>query len=77
MSYAIPEVGSKWLSTRGVTYTVIAVANQKATRDGWVITVVYQDDTGEIWARPFSEWFEHMTEIPRSVGKRQDGVKFV
>lgn len=61
--HALPAIGSTWLSTKGKVYTVLMISNVRATRSDFPVTVVYQDTDGEIWSRPFGEWYERMTEI--------------
>jgi hypothetical protein len=53
----VPEVGGQWTHKKtGSTYGVLHVSNLHATRDGWPITVVYEDDEGRVWSRPLTEW---------------------
>lgn len=45
------------------TYRVITTANASASRSGWVVTVVYEDASGNVWARALTEWLEKYRRI--------------
>lgn len=54
----IPEQGTKWKHKSGTIYEVVIVANEKATKADYPITVVYKDIDGNIWARSLEKWQE-------------------
>lgn len=54
----IPSKGSKWKHKSGTIYEVIIVANEKATKADYPVTVVYKDIDGNIWARTLEKWQE-------------------
>ncbi len=54
----IPKQGSKWKHKSGTIYEVVIVANEKATKQDYPITVVYQDSEGNVWARTLEKWQE-------------------
>lgn len=55
----VPEVWSQWRhKSTGRLYRIKEIANKRADRHGWPVTVVYEDRDGSIWARPLSEWHE-------------------
>lgn len=42
---------SKWLHVESShIYTVVAIANEYADREGWPVLIVYQDENGKTWA---------------------------
>lgn len=53
----LPEAQSQWRHRRtGRLYRVLCVANAAATKSGWPVTVVYDDQDGHIWAKPVGEF---------------------
>lgn len=76
MNHPIPTKWSKWLHEKsGKTYVVIQITNQNATDKRYPITIVYKDTIGNIWSRPFSDWYTSMTRINESLMVRL--VKFI
>ena len=64
MSHTIPRKWSKWLhEKKNKTYTVIAISNRTATDPRYPITIVYKDSNGEVWSRPFTEWYGSMVLV--------------
>ena len=51
-----PKKGETWRHYKGNSYLVLAVA--KDENDPIVSHVVYQDDNGNVWSRPMSNWKE-------------------
>lgn len=46
----------------GTIYNLIAIANTKATKPGWVVTAVYQDGI-DYWTRPLDEFLKSCQKI--------------
>lgn len=46
------EISSRWLHLEtNKIYTVLAIANEHADREGWPVLVIYKEDNdGYIWA---------------------------
>jgi hypothetical protein len=57
-----PQPGSRWRHRpSGRCYTVLMMANTLADRkNDYPATVVYQDDLGIQWCRPYSRWHGSM-----------------
>ena len=71
-SMDIPTTSSGWRHREsGALYRVIAVANENADRDGWPVTVVYEDKNLYIWSRPLTEWHEKMERTYASRANEQ------
>ena len=52
---------SKWRHYNGRVYTVVLIANERTQYpEKYPVTVVYQSESGVIWARPYSEWGTHL-----------------
>lgn len=58
-----PIKNSKWKHTSGKIYRVLMLTNLSATKEDYPITVVYEDQSGEIWSRPLSKWHASMIEV--------------
>lgn len=54
----IPEKETQWKHKSGTIYEVVIVANEKATKADYPITVVYKDSEGNVWARTLEKWQE-------------------
>lgn len=54
----IPQIGTKWQHKSGTIYEVVIIANEKATKVEYPITVVYKDEKGNIWSRTLDKWQE-------------------
>lgn len=66
MSQYIPEVGSEWVHKNGTEYEVIAVANLKAHKSNYPVTIVYKGVvSGNVWSRTLDNWHESMS--PKNV----------
>lgn len=59
----LPTKQSKWCHHSGAIYQVLLITNLKATKPDYPVTIVYQDQSGEIWSRPLSSWYESMREV--------------
>lgn len=56
------ESGQIWQHHSGMTYRIIVIANTTASKPGWAETVVYENEEGDVFARPISE-FEMKMEL--------------
>lgn len=55
------ETGSLWVHRNtGNHYTVLTVTNRHALKPEYPVTVVYRDEHGIDWSRPFAGWHEAM-----------------
>lgn len=54
----IPQPETKWKHKSGTIYEVVIVANEKATKTDYPITVVYKDKEGNVWSRTLEKWQE-------------------
>jgi hypothetical protein len=54
----IPKIGSKWIhhNALGIEYTVILIANTSNDNPRYPITVIYQGDNGNVWAKPLKNF---------------------
>lgn len=63
-----PEINSVWRSKRHVgamRYVVIGVANTAFQNPDYPPQVVYRGDSGFLWTKPLTEWYDKMVEAPR------------
>lgn len=54
------EINRVYQHRSGKLYTLIAVSNLGATRDGWEQQAVYVDENNVVWTRPLKEFEEKM-----------------
>jgi hypothetical protein len=59
-----PEPGTRWQHHSGAFYNVLIIANAKSDRPKFPPTVVYENDNGEVYSRPVSEWEGSFTQVP-------------
>lgn len=65
MSIAIQNHDSvgKYRHHSGTIYHVVAITNEKATKDGWVVEAVYFDESGTWWSRPLEDFLKNCQKI--------------
>lgn len=59
----LPIKKSKWRHHSGKIYEVLVISNVSAKKADYPVTVVYQDEAGEVWSRPLALWHDSMKEI--------------
>jgi hypothetical protein len=61
----LPEINSKWIHHNGfgIEYTVILIANTGNDNPRYPITVVYQGDNGNMWAKPLKNFLTTLAQI--------------
>lgn len=58
-----PMSNTKYKHHSGAIYTLICIANQTATKKEYVVTAVYQNESGEIFSRPLDEFLKNFTLV--------------
>lgn len=57
-----PAKGSMWRHKNGHVYTVILIANEHSEREDYPPTVVYEDEHGDVYAKPLATFFRSRVE---------------
>lgn len=66
MQVEIPKINSLWYhKATDKQYTVIIVANENATKQGYPIIIVYRDNDNNIWAKDLNKFMLSMSSEDR------------
>lgn len=52
----MPNVNAVYRHHSGTKYNIVAISNQKATKDGWTQEAVYLDEDMSVWTRPAKDF---------------------
>ena len=48
----------------GDCYQLLFITNEESTRDKFVPTAVYIDESGALWSRPWTEFLDRFIKLP-------------